>query len=133
MANKAQGTVLKIDSDVVAELTSISGLELSADTIEVTNLGDEWRTFLQGMKDGGEVSIEGFFNPGDVGQDTLYSTFNSGAIESFEIEFPSGIGAKWSFDGIVTAFSTSADMEEAVSFEATIKVTGEPTLTLATS
>jgi predicted secreted protein len=133
MANKAQGTVLKIGIDAVAELTSISGLELSADTIEVTTLADEWRNFLQGMKDGGEVSLEGFLNAGDAGQADLYAAFNSGDIESFTIEFPVGIGADWTFDGIVTGFSTGADMEEAVSFEATIKVTGEPTLTIASS
>ena len=67
MAKKAQGTKLKIGANSIAELTSIGGLSLSADTIDVTTLdSDGYREFIQGMKDGGEVSISGYFNPADT-------------------------------------------------------------------
>ncbi|MDN4069936.1 phage tail tube protein [Paenibacillus vini] len=134
LANRAVGTKLMFGTTPVAELTSIGGLELSADTIDVTSLDSDggYREFIGGFKDGGEVSISGFFNPGDAGQAAVYAAFNSGARTACEIQFPAALKASWTFDAVVTAFSTGAELEEAVSFEATLKVSGEPTLVITT-
>jgi predicted secreted protein len=133
MPQAAMGTKILIGANSIAELTSIGGLELSADTIETTNLDSGgWRTFMQGLKDGGEVSISGTFNPGDTnGQIALYNAFNSGALLSYTILFP--FGAAWNFSGIVTGINTGAEMEDNVSFEGTIKVSGQPSLGLTPS
>lgn len=137
MPKRALGTKLKIGSDspvAVASLTSISGLALSADTIDVTTFdsADGYREFIGGFKDGGEVSIEGFFDPTTgKGQKELYDLFESGEPEDFIIEFPADLGASWQFEGIVTAIETGADLEDPLSFSATIKVTGKPTLTVS--
>lgn len=128
MAERALGTVLKKGSTEIAELTSIGGLELSADTIETTTLSDKWRKFKQGLKDAGEVSISGYFDP--TQHQPLFDDFKNGAESTYTIEFPPELGAKWEFSGIVTGFSTGAELEDNVTFEATIKVSGEPTLTI---
>ena len=47
--------------------------------------------------------------------------------------FPSKIGKTWSFKAGITKFSTSADVEDAVTFEATLKVSGKPTLAATTT
>lgn len=135
MAKRALGTKLKIGSTspvAVAGLTSIGGLELSAETSDVTTLDSDggYREFITGFKDAGEVSIEGYFVPETTkGQKELYDLFESGAISGFTIEFPNGL-AKWGFEGVVTGFSTGADLEDPLSFSATIKVSGKPTLTV---
>jgi predicted secreted protein len=135
MAKRALGTKLKIGTTspvAVAGLTSIGGLELSADTIDVTTLDSDggYREFIAGFKDAGEVSLEGYFVPEETkGQKELYTLFESGATSEFTIEFPNSL-AKWEFDGIVTGFSTGADLEDPLSFSATIKVSGAPTLTV---
>jgi predicted secreted protein len=131
MAVKAIGTKLKKGTTVIAELTSISGVELSADTIETTALdtADGYRTFAQGLKDGGEVSISGYFNPGTgTGQQDLLTAFENGTADTYTIDFPPAIGYNWTFQGIVTKFATNAELEDLISFEATFKVTGKPTL-----
>lgn len=136
MAERALGTKLKKGTTVIAELTSIDGLDLSADTIETTTLDtpDGYRTFIQGLKDAGEVSVSGFFNPATgKGQAELLADFESGTVQTYTIEFPAPLNAKWEFSAIVTGFSTSAELEEAVAFEATFKVTGKPTLTVTTT
>jgi predicted secreted protein len=128
---KAMGTLFKIGVNAVGNLTSINGLELSADTIETTTLdsADGYRTFEQGLKDAGEVSISGYFDPTDAtGQIALHTAFESGTNSAFSIEFPAT--ADWTFNGVVTAFTTGAELEDQVSFEATIKVSGKPTLTI---
>lgn len=131
----AFGTKLTIGANgVVAELTSISGLELSADTIETTTHDSTggFRTFASGLKDAGEVSVEGYFDPDDTdGQIALKSALISGASTAFKVTFPTGVGAEWTFNGIVTQVSTGANMEENITFAATIKVSGVPTLTVA--
>lgn len=130
MAQRAVGTKLKIGTTFVAELSSISGLDLSADTIDVTSLDSNggYRDFIGGFKDGGEVSITGFFNPGDVGQSAIYTAFEAGTRDQYAIIFPAALGAEWDFAGVVTKFTTGAQLEDAVSFDATIKVAGKPSL-----
>lgn len=134
MAVAAMGTKLKVGSSgYVGELTDIGGLDISADTIETTSLDSNgWRTFIGGVKDAGEVSLSGYFNPDDTdGQKALYDALGSGASTAFKIEFPISLGAEWSFNGIVTKFTTSSAMEDSITFEATIKVSGQPTLTIS--
>ena len=138
MAFRGLGTVLKVGTEsevAVAGLTEIGGLELSADTIDVTTLDsqDGYREFIAGFKDAGEVSLSGFFN-GETGkgQKELYDLFESGEVSDFTIEFPPATKAKWVFKGVVTSFSTSTSVEDPISFEAAIKVSGKPTLTIST-
>lgn len=131
----AFGTKLKIGTTgVVAELTSISGLEISADTIETTTHDSTgaFRTFASGLKDAGEVSVDGYFDKTDAdGQVALKDALISGTATAFKITFPTAVGAEWSFNGIVTKVSTGAAIEENITFSATIKVTGVPTLTIS--
>lgn len=132
MATRSVGTSLTIGTTEIGELTSIDGLDLSADTIDTTNLSSDggYREFIGGFKDAGEVSISGFFAPGDAGQKAFYAAFESGAVQTCKITFPSSLGAEWDFSAVVTGIHTSADLEDALSFEGTLKVSGKPTLTL---
>lgn len=134
-ATRALGTRIQIGATYIAELTEIGGLDLSADTIETTTLDSTggFRNFIQGFKDAGEVSLSGYFNPGDGGQSAMYTAFNGGTTDSYTILFPSGMGASWAFSGVVTGFKTGATLEDGISWEATIKVSGQPTLGLTAS
>jgi predicted secreted protein len=125
-----------IGVNAVAGLTSIGGIAKTADTLDTTTLDSDggYRTFTGGFKDGGEVAISGYFEPGDTnGQIAMDAAFEAGNETAFQIVFPAAMGASWTFNGVVTAFSTGADLEELVSFEATIKVSGKPTLVTTAS
>jgi predicted secreted protein len=130
MAGAAKGTTITLGGTAVGEVTSISGLALSADTIETTNLlsTDGYREFIQGWRDGGEVSISGFFSNSDAGQAAFLTALNSGTSTATVITFPSPNAATWTCNGIVTAYETGAELEDAVSWDATLKVTGKPVL-----
>ncbi len=125
------GTTLKKGTAVIANLTSIDGVGVSSDTIETTNLSTEggYRTFVTSLKDAGEVSISGHFEYTD--HNPLLVDFEDGSIDTYTIEFPdTGVtsGTQWTFTAVVTAFSTSVELEDLVGFEATLKVSGRPTL-----
>lgn len=120
-----------IGTKYVAGLTSIDAPPKSADTLDTTTLDSDggYRTFTGGFKDGGEVSISGFFEPGDDGQLELDAAFESGEVTEFKIIFPSELGASWEFQGVVTGFTGgNASLEDLLAFEATIKVSGKPRL-----
>lgn len=127
----SMGTTLKKGTTAVAELTSIDGVSVSMDTVETTTLDTVggYRTFINGLKDAGEVSISGHFVYS--AHNAMMADFESGASSSYTIEFPDRIatkGTQWTFTAIVTAFGTSVDLEDLISFEATLKISGKPTL-----
>ena len=130
----AMGTVLRKGTGgtgtPIASLTEIGGLELSADTIDTTSLdttnNNGYRTFVTSFKDSGEVSLTGYFDPTHA---TLLTDFEAGTVSAYEIEFADG--TTWGFQACVTAFNTGFSLEDLVSFESTLKVSGKPTLTIA--
>jgi predicted secreted protein len=133
-ALNGKGTILKYAAGTeVGELTGITGPSMSGETIDVSNheSADGFREFISGMKDGGEISMEGNFIEGDAGQAALLASLISGAVESFVVLFTDG--AQFAVSGIVTAFEPDAPFDGKISFSATIKVTGKPAFTAATT
>ena len=132
---RSVGTTFKMGKSAattkIGGLTSIGGVEVSADTVDVTTLDSEggYREFIMGFKDAGDVSLEGFLDDADTGQAAAYAALESGETQKCEIAFTNG--SKWTFNGIVTGFSTSASLEDAVSFSATVKVSGKPTFAIS--
>lgn len=131
-ATRSIGTQFKVNGKLVGDLRSIGSPSMTQEEIDVTTLDSQggYREMIPGFKDPGELTLTGFFVPDDEGQAELYSVFDSGDLAEFEIIFPPSMGASWEFEGFVTAYSTPADLEEAVGFEVTIRVSGKPTLTL---
>ena len=139
--SRSVGTKLLIapktgNTDVaVGGLKSISGIDVNADEVEVTDMGntDGYREYLPGFKDGGEVPVSGYMDGEDDGQDRMYELLESGDVVDCKIQFPAKIGKTWSFKAGVTKFTTSADVDDAITFEATLKVSGKPTLAATTA
>lgn len=128
--SKAIGTKLKLNEKLVGGLTSVNGIDITAETIDVTDLAndDGYREKLAGLKDAGEITVSGFLDGDDEGQNECYTLLESGEVVAGEIVFPAKIGKTWSFNGAVTKFTTGAEVANAVTFEATIAVSGKPTL-----
>jgi GH25 family lysozyme M1 (1,4-beta-N-acetylmuramidase)/predicted secreted protein len=131
LATAAMGTSLKKGTTLLASLTSIDGLSISADTIETTTLDatSSYRSFISSLKDAGEVGLSGYFVYS--AHSTVLADFEAGTVQTYTIEFPDKVatsGTKWTFSAVVTALSTGAALEDLVTFEATLKVSGKPTL-----
>lgn len=134
-ARRSVGTKILIGSNAIGDLSSIGSPSISQEELDVTTLDSDggYREFIAGFKDPGEVSISGFFVPNDVGQAALYAALESGDVQDFQIVYPADLGASWTFQGIVTAFNVTTDLEDAIGFEGTIRVSGKPTLNLDVS
>jgi predicted secreted protein len=134
-ATRSVGTKIKIGLNFIGDLSSIGSPSITQEELDVTTLDSEggYREFIGGFKDPGEVSISGFFVPSDLGQADVYAALESGEVQDFEIIYPAKLGAAWSFQGIVTAFNVTSETEEAIGFEATIRVSGKPSLNFGAS
>jgi len=134
-AKSAFGTTLKKGAVAIAELTNIGGPSLSAATIDATShdSADGYREFLQGLRDGGEIGIEGNFIPGNAGQVALVTDFNDGSLDEYTITLPVAMATTWTCNAIVTAFECREPYDAQASFTATLKVSGKPTLGVTAS
>ena len=129
----SQGTTIKKTSGTaIAFVTSIDGLDIKVNTIDSTNLSSTggFKEFISGFKEVQDVSLSGFFDY--TSHSGILTDLQAGTITGYTIQFPpSGggtTGASWTFTGIVTGFKTKAAVESLISFDATIKVSGSPTL-----
>lgn len=128
--SNSMGTQLKINNKVVGGLTSINGIEVNADTVDLTALDNTsgYREKAADFKDVGDVTASGFLDGADAGQDECLSLLDSGEAVACQIIFPQKIGKTWSFTASVVRFSTGAELSQGVSFELSLAVTGKPTL-----
>lgn len=131
----AFGTKLNWDTQDIAELTSISGPSESMDPIDLTShdSASAFREFVAGLHDGGEITIEGNFIKGDTdGQIAMHTDFQATTVKAWIIKMPGWASApQIAGNGYITAFSFDFPFDGKISFSATIKVTGKPTLTAA--
>jgi hypothetical protein len=71
---KSPGKACKVSWGGTTKVVGIGTWDLSGvetDLLEATEMGDDWKTYLAGLKDGGEISFEGLFDPADGGQADL--------------------------------------------------------------
>jgi predicted secreted protein len=129
MAFFANGATFKLGSTTVAEVTSISGIDLSADSIDVTTHGStsRYREFIQGLRDGGEISIEGNYTT--ASSSLIVTQLNTSATVTAVITLPTTPSTTaFTATVITTGFSTEAPVDGVIPFTATFKVSGVPSI-----
>ncbi len=138
-ALSAFGTLLKIGNGAspevfatVAELRTISGPKLTADTIDVTthNTPTPFRRYIAGLLDGGEVTFDINFIPTETTHS--YSTGLLGDMvnrvrRNFKIVWPDLAQTTWLLPTVITGFETSSDPADVLQASVTLKVAGPPT------
>lgn len=128
----------------VMGIKSISGPGITRDAVETTDMSTEgWRTFIGGLKDGGEVSFEANFLPTDPTQNQtaggFMAEFDKGSCDSkgnWRILLPKCDGepdSSWEFEGVVTGQEVEIPLEDVMGFNGTIKVSGRPELVIEQS
>jgi len=124
MANTGNGTTITFGtSSFSANLLSVGGPGRSRGSIETSHMGTTTsHTFIpDDLVDNGEVSLEFEFN----GYDTPPI---NGAVETITIAW-GGTGDTWAFSGFMTNYEPSAAMGDRMTATATLKVTGDITIT----
>ena len=134
MPQKSAGTVLSFTRNnavvTVGALRSISEIRADSEALDVTTLdaAGGCKTYIQGLKSMGEVTLEGFFEGNNAGQAALRGLYAAGAAVPFTVTFPDGSAV--SFSAFVRAFSIgAASVDGAVRFSAVLRLTGGVTVT----
>ena len=91
---RALGTTITFDAKTIGSLTSIGEVTPDSEELDATALDslDGYREFLQGFKDSGEVTLSGYYNKTDLGQQALISGYGTGLVKDVAIVFPSSAG-----------------------------------------
>jgi len=117
------------DAKVIANIKSVGPPSLSRDALEVTthDSPDAFREFIGGLKDGGEVAMEGVYVPSDTGQAQLITHLKSDTADGVAaLTLVLADGSDWDFNAICTSYEGSSPHDDALGFSATLKVTGNP-------
>ena len=117
----------------IANLTSIGEIGVESEEIDATDLDspDNYKEFIAGSKDAGEVSLAGNIKD-ESNVEKMLALAESQSIETWTVTYPSG--ATWVFNGFVKSFKDGEKTPDGLAtFSATIRVSGKPVYTKATS
>lgn len=116
---------------LIANVTNISGPSRSRETIDVTahDSPDQWMEFIGGLKDGGEVSLDINYDPGQTSHD-LDDDFDDDVPRSYQIVILPDTDDEhtWTFTGVMTGLEDEFPYDDKMARTLTIKVSGKPTL-----
>jgi len=116
----------------IAQISSLSGPNLQASTIDVTTHDsvNATREFVSGLIDAGEFTVGLVFDPNVVTHIALWNDLVARTSASFALHFPTLLGVSWGFEGFVTGFGPiEAQPDGAITTTATIKLSGAPNVT----
>lgn len=133
----SQGTTIKKGTGTAwAFITGVDGLDIKVATLDTTPLDatNGYKSFISGFKEVSDIAISGYFDY--VTQAGILTDLQAGTSASYTIQFPPATGgttgASWTFTAIVTGFKTKAAVDSVITFDATLKVSGAPTLVSGT-
>jgi hypothetical protein len=116
----------------IAQVSSLSGPNLQADTIDVTTHDsvNATREFVSGLIDAGEFTVGLIFDPNVVTHTAMWNDLVARTSASFGLHFPTLLAMSWGFEGFVTGFGPiEAQPDGAVTTTVTIKLSGAPNVT----
>lgn len=122
----------------VALVKSVNGPGESVAELDTTTLdnADAFQTFLPGLINGGEISVELLFDPNAATQDEstgLYKDKNDRTVRNWRLVMPTAVNRRFAFAGFIKSIGPSGKVEDLAMLSVTIKITGKPVLEAGTS
>ena len=121
----ANGTTVSVSGTAIGNLLSVSPTSLSVATIDSTSMDDSWRTFIGGLKDGGECTFEISYDPSLASHTSLESYIDG---DNHVILITWSDETTCTFNAIITSFSPSANIDDKLNCSVGLKITGAVTL-----
>ena len=120
------GTTLAIGGSAVGQIISISGPNMTRDSIEITNMGStsKWREFIPGMLDAGECTADVVYDGTAVA--TFLAAQLTQTAQTITVTFPDE--GTWAASGFLTSLGHSIPYDDKVSQSVGMKFTGAATI-----
>lgn len=115
----------------IANLTSIGEIGVESEEIDATDLDspNNYKEFIAGSKDAGEVSLAGNIKD-ESNVEKMLALAESQSVEEWTVTYPSG--AKWVFNAFVKSFKDGEKTTDGLAtFTATLRISGKPVYTKA--
>jgi predicted secreted protein len=108
----------------MGEVSSITPPARQKDQIDATHMQSPNRTreFIAGLTDPGEAGFTMNFVPGSASDDRLLALDESGDTVEMRIVFPNNV--TWTFDGFVSGYQPAVPVDDKMTADVTIKVSG---------
>ena len=117
-------TTIADPSGNIANVDSIGDISLSADEIEDTTYGSSgWKTFVQGLKDGGTFDVVLNYDSTDTSNNRLITAFNSGESKQYTVTFPDA--STFIFTAFVSGVGIAVPKDEKVQRTFTMRIDGK--------
>ena len=117
-------TTIAGPSGNIANVDSIGDISLSADEIEDTTYGSNgWKTFVQGLKDGGTFDLVLNYDSTDTSNNRLITAFNSGESTQYTVTFPDS--STFVFTAFVSGVGIAVPKDEKVQRTFTMRIDGK--------
>lgn len=119
----------------VAGVRSITPPNMTRETVDSSDMEttDRWRTHIGAMRDGGECSVEIFWNPDDPAASTVaanaWADLRSDDARDYQVLWTDGSYLR--FSGVLTGMPVEVPLDDNMTATLTYKVSGAPTLYLA--
>lgn len=128
-AQKSIGTTLKnVDDNVlISDLSSIGEFGVESDEIDVTSLDspDNYKEFIAGAKDSGEVPFSGFIKS-EANHEDMLELADAQTNKLWEVAFPQG--AKAWFTAFVKSYKEGESTPDGVrTFSGALRISGKVT------
>jgi predicted secreted protein len=109
-------------------INNIGGPDATRETVDVTTLDsvDGYREFIGSLRDAGSISLAmNFVRAGYV---LMKDDFESDVLQNYEIVLPDAEATSLEFSGLVTDCPLDIPMDDKVSNDVTIKISGKVTV-----
>lgn len=129
----AFGTQLKRGATVLAGVKSIAGPGIKLDTVDVTahDSTGGWEEVVGTILRSGEITVELAWDPAGATHKNAAAGFLADIIsrtaQTWSLVYPGAV--TWTFSAFATGLSPTAAVDGALVATATLKITGQPTLT----
>jgi predicted secreted protein len=112
----------------IAEVKGVSGPTMSRKTITVTNFDSAggYEEFITGFRDAGEVNFT--FNYTRDGYLAMKEDFETETAKDYQIILPDTGSTTLDFSGLVTSLPLDVPLEDAITCNTTIKISGSVTV-----
>lgn len=110
---------------------------VTTDQLETTAFGDAWKTYEYGLKDGGQITFSGLYDPADTNGQTQLRTYNENSppdhvtslrlyVDSTSYWTPATTGPESYV--VISAYDVKADKSGMMNSSFTAKVSGKMVL-----
>lgn len=114
--------------EAIAEVVSIGGPNKSRETIDVTSLDSEdgYKEFIGSLRDGGSINLT--MNYRRDTYEIMNNDYESDVRQNYKIVLPDTDETTLEFEGLVTEVPLNVSMDDKISVETVIKVSGKTSL-----